>query len=106
MTAFLEENGGRTQLFDDIYAEVYFFLYYTSHLRLIVLTLVLFLNPGTTIRFRSVPDYGVVPIFGTEVTCTVGEIVTNAWVVRSMRLYRSISVFVWRMCEHIYAFFL
>ncbi|CAH1774144.1 unnamed protein product [Owenia fusiformis] len=28
---------------------------------------------------KGVPDYGVVPILGCEVTRTVGEVVTNAW---------------------------
>ncbi len=31
---------------------------------------------------RKIPDYGVVPIMGAQVDTTVGEVVTNAWVVR------------------------
>ena len=34
--------------------------------------------PGNT---RKVLDYAVVPIFGFQVDMTVGEIVTNSWIV-------------------------
>lgn len=32
-------------------------------------------------KFSGIPDYGIVPLFGAELKHTVGEIVTNLFVV-------------------------
>ncbi|KAG8222520.1 hypothetical protein J437_LFUL004556 [Ladona fulva] len=36
---------------------------------------------GTVVvkRFRGIPDYGIVPIEGAQLPCTVGEVVTHLW---------------------------
>lgn len=35
-----------------------------------------------SLQSRIVADYAVVPLLGCEVEATVGEVVTNAWLVR------------------------
>lgn len=41
-------------------------------------------NAGTTVSLQSriVADYAVVPLLGSEIEATVGEVVTNTWLVR------------------------
>lgn len=36
---------------------------------------------------RAIADYAVVPLLGCEVEATVGEVVTNAWLVRKNVLF-------------------
>lgn len=42
-------------------------------------------NAGTTVSLQSriVADYVVVPLLGSEIEVTVGEVVTNTWLVRN-----------------------
>lgn len=39
-------------------------------------------------RFRGVADYAVVPLLGCEVEATVGEVVTDTWLVRWQNVWK------------------